>query len=184
MARCIRCRQFILAGGVREGADRFCNQHCYQRSLLERAHQLISDEELDERLLDVHGGRCSLCQGPGPVDFHATYMRWSILVVSYGTGEYLLACRRCARARQRRDLLTTSLVGWWSLHGLLLTPIDIIRQLRAMSDAPPPEIPSQLLEEHVRMVMCQERIAGAAEPGQHSTSAPGTLWPVADERGS
>jgi len=91
-------------------------------------------------------GACPKCEGEGPVDAHFEHAVLSAVIVRYIRRKPMVSCRACARKRQLLATLVTLVFGWWSLSGLVMTPLYVVLNIRALL-APDPEDPSPMLQE-------------------------------------
>ncbi|MCI0363733.1 MAG: hypothetical protein L0219_07610 [Phycisphaerales bacterium] len=175
MAKCDYCSTTILFGGVRDGNARYCNQRCHQFGwLLARCNDL-PDELVDEQVLNVHGGPCPRCKGPGPIDVHTAYRVWSLIVITATQNDPQVCCRSCGRKRQLGGFVFSLLAGWWGFPaGLIITPITLTRNVMAMFGGPSPDLPSTQLEQAVRMQIG----AAIASSQRDSAAAPPTAQPL------
>jgi hypothetical protein len=141
-----------LFGGVREGGYRFCKPECRDsaHSLIASAAQL-PDEFVIEKARQVHGGSCPKCHGPGPVDVHVKHTVWSAFVLTQWRSTPILCCESCGTKAKLGALAFTSLFGWWGMPwGLIFTPMQIVRNLRALLASINPDEPSNELVQMVR----------------------------------
>jgi len=168
MAACAYCGSGIIFGGTREGALRYCNARCASRgNLLALSHQL-PDSLIQEHLLKVHQGRCPKCGGPGPVDVYMFYRVWSALVITSWNNFQQICCRGCAVKSQLGSTLYCLLLGWWGFpFGLVMTPVQIVRNLGAAVRSPDPSRPSEKLERLVRVNVAGQ--LAASRPAQPPT---------------
>lgn len=112
---------------------------------------------LEDALPRTHSGNCPSCGGAGPTDVHAaSWCRSEFLSTRWGN-KPLVGCRRCGMAHQWRTLLDNALFGWWSARGVLVTPVQMARTLRALLLPPDSRVPSPRLREHVRALVAAER---------------------------
>lgn len=132
MTRCHQCRAIIIADGERGGGNIYCSPTCYNAGYLAELAAQLPPDLIDQRTAAIHQGNCPLCSGSGPVDFHYADSVWSVLVVSVTKSEPQLSCRPCARQRQLDALRTSVLLGWWSLRGMFITPVFIVRNVLAL----------------------------------------------------
>jgi hypothetical protein len=159
MAQCSACNTTILFGGVRAGADRYCNANCHARGALLRSSTLPA-EAVRAEVDAVFHGRCPKCGGAGPVDVHQSFRVVSMVIMTQWKTTPLICCRGCGRKAQAGDLVLSLVAGWWGLPwGLLMTPIQIGRNIAAMVRAEPQQ-PSPDLERAVRIVLATR----AAQP--------------------
>jgi hypothetical protein len=157
LARCAKCNTLILFGGVKDAGRRYCSVACHNADALARASQLLPDEAIDGHLLDFHEGPCPMCKGPGPVDVYTSHFVWSAIVFTRHGSQKQVSCRGCARRRQLRDTLTSALGGWWGFPwGLLMTPVQLVRNIMEMNGGPSPDLPSKELEQYVRLSIAHQ----------------------------
>jgi hypothetical protein len=159
MAACSYCHSSILFRGMTVGELEFCSGRCASlgRELLE-AYQLPS-AAVAEPLKRVHEGRCPRCQGPGPVEVFTAYTVWSVVYSIWWVSDPQVTCRDCATKRQLGAIALSLLLGWWSLPGLILTPVQVVRDLKGLRQRIAPDKPSPALEQYVRL-----QLLAAAKP--------------------
>ena len=156
MTRCAYCGTTILFGGVRDGDFRFCNEKCHQNG-----HALVAAKEIPQVVVDqhageVHRGRCPKCKGPGPVDVHTSYRVHSLIVYTAWSSIPHICCRSCGVKSQVGDAIRSLLLGWWGIPwGLMMTPIQVGRNIAGVLSGPEETRPSEKLKQLVRV-----RIAG------------------------
>lgn len=125
MAKCGYCGSTIFMGGVRAGSQRFCNNKCYQDSKALSYSSIVPNDELERQLEEVWRGNCPKCRGLGPIDVHR------------------ISCRSCATRRQLGGVGFSLLLGWWGIPwGLILTPVQITRNVLGMVRGPSSSGPS------------------------------------------
>lgn len=91
-------------------------------------------------------------RAPGPVDVHKAHQVWSALFFTSWSSEPHVCCRSCGIKKQSGSLLFSVLLGWWGFPwGLIMTPVQISRNIIAMAKAPHPLRPSPDLEQAVRL---------------------------------
>jgi hypothetical protein len=157
MAKCALCGCTILFGGVKEGPYRFCNRTCHERGAAVVLAPQIPEEIVSDVVQQVHAGACPLCGGAGPVDAHQSFLVYSLIVVSSWKTALALSCRRCARKRQALHMLNCVVCGWWSFPwGIVMTPVQLGRNLACFFGGPDPQVPSSKLEEIVRLDLARQ----------------------------
>ncbi|MBW4472580.1 MAG: hypothetical protein KME45_19740 [Stenomitos rutilans HA7619-LM2] len=146
MAKCDYCGTTILFGGVRADRYRFCNRTCQRKGYSLAAIDQIPEDYLREQVRTLHQAACPRCQGPGPVDVHTSHRIWSALVLTTWSSRPHICCRQCGRLEQVKDSLLALLLGWWGFPwGLLVTPIQIVRNLVGLCSGPSDAKPSDEL---------------------------------------
>jgi len=151
MTKCSYCGTTILLGGVSDGDMRFCNQTCRQKGVVVRLAKQMPDDLVQEHILSVHAGNCPKCNGRGPVDVHTSYRVWSALVLTSWSSRPRVSCRSCGRKQQASDAFFCFLFGWWGFPwGLILTPVQVTRNVIGLFKTPDPTRPSATLGSVVR----------------------------------
>jgi hypothetical protein len=152
MANCAYCNSFILFGGVTDPTGRYCNNKCQLAGNLLQLSHTIPDATLRSLLQETHQGPCPRCHGAGPVDVHKAHQVWSALIITSWSSKPELCCKSCAVRRQLGAIGFSAVAGWWGIPwGLILTPMQIIRNVVEICGGPSPDEPSALLKKHVRI---------------------------------
>src|SRR5689334_7620480 len=149
MRSCSECGNFVLFGGLHDDDEdkRYCDRVCAERAYYSKAARSVSDADLGPAVLEIHGGPCPRCAGPGPVDLHVSYRVMSALVVTFWSNRPAICCRRCGIHRRLGDAALSLLLGWWGVPaGLVLTPIQVVRNVIGLLRMPDPSRPSAALE--------------------------------------
>jgi hypothetical protein len=169
MAQCGHCGTTILFGGVRDGALRFCNEKCRQNGYVLSVAQHVPPDILQEQVRQVHQGACPRCGGRGPVDVHKIHRIWSALVLTSWNSSQQLSCRSCGVKGQVGGALFSLVLGWWGFPwGLVLTPVQITRDIVGMCGGPSPGRPSPDLEKLVKVQLAVRAIDAAQRNRQAS----------------
>lgn len=143
MASCDSCGSTILFGGVRCGEMRYCNYDCQIQMMIQDVGQHMSNELVLAHTRRIHQGLCPQCHGPGPVDLYSANYVASMFVVTTRRTQQKICYRGCGAKMQIGGLVFSSLVGWWGIpFGLILTPVQIFRNLVGLLNPPDPSKPS------------------------------------------
>jgi hypothetical protein len=160
MAACGSCGTTVLFGGATIGQTRYCNAKCAQRGQILAYSQQLAPDVVHDSVSRVHRGACPRCQGPGPVDVHTSYRVWSALVVTQWQSLTHVACRSCGRKSQIGDGLLSLLLGWWGFPwGLVMTPVQIARNIAGLMKSPSENGPSPKLETAVRVALASNAMS-------------------------
>jgi hypothetical protein len=152
MASCAYCNTTILFGGKRNGDLRFCNEKCQQKGSLALVANRLSPADVATYLGRVHQGSCPECSGPGPIDVHTSYRVWSALVLTQWSSRPLVACKPCGTKQKLGDTAFSLFLGWWGFPwGILMTPVQLGRNVLALLRSPDPASPSPALENILRL---------------------------------
>ncbi len=164
MASCDACGSTIIFGGKQSGGYRFCNAKCEAKGGLVRVASQIPADQADAQARAIHAGNCPICRGPGPVDVHTAHQVWSALVVTSWKSSPNLCCKSCGRNKQLAAAGLSLVAGWWGFPwGLLMTPIQVGRNLAALA-GPDPSAPSPKLQKIARLILAQQALAQAQPP--------------------
>src|SRR6266700_798156 len=146
MAKCDYCGTGILFGGTRQGQLRFCSARCQQMGFVSNVAVQLPQDIVDRELRELHQGNCPVCSGRGPVDVHTSHQVWSALVLTRWVSKPKLCCRSCGRKSQLGNMAFSLVCGWWGFPwGLILTPVQITRNVIGMFGGPNPSRPSPML---------------------------------------
>ncbi len=151
MGRCAACGRFIL-GGAKVGARRFCNTRCKNAGRILAVAPLVPDEAVAAFAAQIHRGPCPECKGPGPVDVYFSYRIWSVPLLTRSTRLSQISCRRCGLKSQVDNLIFSVMCGWWDFSvGFIFTPLQIGRNIVAMTSPPDAAAPSGALLRRARL---------------------------------
>lgn len=157
MAKCSYCGSTIIFGGKREGELTFCNEKCLEKGIVVRLAQSLPENLVQEQVTAIHQGNCPKCQGRGPVDVHVSYRVWSVLIATSWQSRPQISCRSCGVKSKLGDAAFCLLLGWWGFPwGLIMTPVQIIRNLAGLFSSADPNRPSPALTSIVRATMAAQ----------------------------
>jgi hypothetical protein len=136
---------------------------------------------LERQVEQVFRGNCPKCRSLGSVDVHRFYEVWSLLVLTRWATSQQVSCRSCATKRQLGALVFSLFCGWWGFPwGLVLTPVQVTRNIIAMCGGPEPSRPSESLRKLIQvsfggqmMSAIQQTAAGLPPPMRKVVAAPG-----------
>jgi hypothetical protein len=157
MAACSACGSTILFGGKTSGDLRFCNARCQSKgSLIILARQLPPDM-VEQRVRSVYQGACPKCHGAGPVDVHVSYQIWSVVFLTSWKNTPQVSCRPCGVRSQLGNAAFSLFLGWWGIPwGLIMTPVQIVRNIVAMSKGVSADGPSANLQRIIGLALAAE----------------------------
>jgi hypothetical protein len=159
MAVCNNCGQTIMFGGVTQGTDRYCNGRCAAAGAASNAVQ-IPPEELEKIVRSLHQGNCPKCNGPGPVDVHTSHKVFSVLVMTRWSSHPEVCCRSCGRSKQVGGAVFSAILGWWGIPwGLIMTPVQVCRNVGGLFGGPDPASPSPELYKTIRKAVVARHMA-------------------------
>ena len=154
MAQCGYCGTTILFGGVHDGDQRYCNQRCKDSGYILRLGQLVPPQEIERETEAIFHGNCPKCHGPGPIDVHKIHRVWSALILTSWSSPQQVSCRSCAVKSQLGAILFCATLGWWGFPwGILLTPIQIFRNIAGMASGRDGSRPSAELRKLVQVII-------------------------------
>jgi hypothetical protein len=154
MAKCGYCNSTVIFGGLKtkDKSERYCNEKCYNSAVLLAVSNQIAVETINEQVQQVHQGFCPKCKGRGPIDVHIKYQVWSALLLTSWSNHPEISCRSCGRKNQVIGALSSLVLGWWGFPwGLIMTPVQVGRNVIGMMKGPDDLRPSPMLERMVRL---------------------------------
>lgn len=173
MAKCDYCGSGIFMGGVTAGNQRFCNRKCAQNAYILSASRNIPAADLERKVEETWRGNCPKCGGLGPVDVHRFHQVYSMLVLTRWTTNQQISCRSCATKRQLGALFVSLFFGWWGIPwGLILTPVQVTRNIVGMTSGPDSSQPSADLRKLIQVHLGSQLLAASQA---RSTTAPPPL---------
>jgi len=164
MPKCGYCGSTIVMGGVRAGDQRFCNNKCHQNAYILSVSKHVPPDVLERQVEEVFRGNCPKCRGSGPVDVHKVHRVWSALVLTNWSSAAQVSCRSCAAKSQIGGIFFSLLLGWWGFPwGLILTPVQITRNVVGMCGGPDSSKPSGDLRKLVQVNLGAQLIAASQQ---------------------
>ncbi len=121
----------------------------------------IPPELIEKQTKLVHEGPCPKCEEhKESVDMHTSHRIWSLILLSSWSSKPQISCRSCGIKSQLSGFLTSSLIGWWGFPwGIIMTPIQIVKNVVGIISPPNPDIPSDKLKESVKLLMAEDMLA-------------------------
>ena len=169
MAKCAQCGKTILFGGKTLGDLRFCNAQCQDGYRLSLVGAAVPEHLVDSQTREIHSGLCPRCKGNGPIDVYHSHHIVSALIVTQYSSKIHVCCRSCATKSQVVATVGNFFLGWWGFpFGLVMTPVQIVRNITGMFKTPDPYQPSDALRTQVQtslaMQIQQAQIAQQQSP--------------------
>ena len=156
MAKCGYCNATVMFG-LRDGDQRFCNEKCKRNAYVLRMSKLVPVETLDGEVEAIYRGNCPNCHLRGPVDIHKYYEVLSFVAVTRWTTKQQISCHSCGRKRQLGAIALSFVGGWWGFpFGLVLTPIQITRNIIAMCSPSHASSPSVNLRNLIQLTLGEQ----------------------------
>ena len=165
MPKCDMCGSTILFGGHKKNGRLYCRESCYENGTVSELVDRVPVDVLKEEVQEVHKGHCPKCGEQGPVDVHTSYHVWSILVMTFWKSKPQVCCRWCGVKAKLGGALVSGIVGWWGFPaGLIMTPIQVGRNLIGIMFGPNPNVPTSELETMVRLDLVRQYMDASERP--------------------
>ena len=159
MKKCSTCNKRIALGGEEFGSEIYCGEKCRKAGLLAAAKEFLTEEIVQSRIEDVHNGACPKCGKEGPNDMQWHYTIWSIIVLTSHKDIPEVCCKKCGIKKKVGGFFFSGLLGWWGIpFGILLTPIQVVRNFIGFFKLPKQGKPSKQLDEAIRMELGAEAL--------------------------
>jgi hypothetical protein len=105
------------------------------------------------------------------VDVHTSHRVYSVFILTSWKSIQNVSCRACGKKSQLKDALFSLFLGWWGFPwGLVVTPVQIIRNFVGMSQGPDDLKPSQKLLNLIRINLAAQVIQNRAPEAQNKSS--------------
>jgi len=157
MASCAYCNSTIFFGGKILGEFRFCNATCENNGHMVITANKIPLVVVTKYVKEIYNGNCPVCNGFGPVDAHSSHRIFSVLVMSSWNSQVAICCKRCGNKNKIKDIFFSLFLGWWGFPwGLLITPVQIGRNIYGIIFTSNSAGPSKTLEKILRIHLATE----------------------------
>ena len=159
MRECKTCKSVFLFGGKEFDGKRYCSNECLNEARRKAEESRVPEEDVDDFAQSMRQDVCPLCQKRRGIEVHKSYDVLSFIILTRSKTNVHLCCRTCALKKQTVDFLGTLLLGWWGFPwGLIMTPIQLIRNICAMAFPPGKNGPSAELRNMARLGLAQQRL--------------------------
>lgn len=160
MATCASCGTTILFGGKKIDDLRFCNDKCMTDGQVLLVASQVPADVVATQARAIHAGSCPVCQqSRGPVDVHTSHKVASFLIMSSWSSTPRVSCNSCGTRAQLGALVYSLILGWWGIPwGLIMTPVQVVKNIAAMLRSEDSLTPSEQLEHLVRMGIASQAL--------------------------
>jgi hypothetical protein len=161
MATCASCGNSILWGGVRQNGRRYCGPKCCSRDEFGRFAARIPEQAVRHAVQEIRNGPCPVCsRRGGDIELRKSYRAISYVIMTSWGAFPLISCPSCHRKKVLGNFILTLLFGWWGFPwGLIMTPVQLVRNLSALSTDTKTSEPSQDLCSAVRVMMAHTHLS-------------------------
>jgi hypothetical protein len=167
MASCAYCDTTIFFGGKTHDGQKYCNDQCAHRGLLANVASQIPQATVDQFVARVHSGNCPKCEGQGPVDLHTSHKVWSALLLTSWSSSPEVCCQSCGTKQKLGATAFSLFLGWWGFPwGILMTPMQIGKNIWGMFSHPDPTTPSAALIRILRLQLAAHAVQAEKESAQ------------------
>lgn len=164
MAECNHCGKSILFGGRRLDGARYCGARCAARHPLLKMAERVPEAVLQQHVRQWRMSDCPHCKRPGPLDVYRHHRVHSLVLMTQWHTRQRICCRRCGRRSQLGSALYSAALGWWGVPwGVLVTPLQVGRNIVGMCRGAP-AAPSAQLERLVRLHLAEQALQAPPAP--------------------
>jgi hypothetical protein len=160
MPTCSYCNETYWFGGIKDGNRHFCNAQCHGNGqLLDIAERLPADLVVNY-VNSMHNSNCPKCDGPGPIEVHTSYRVWSAAILTSWSNRPQICCKKCATRAQMGGVAFSAVLGWWGFPwGLIMTPVQIVRNIGGMLRRVDGREPSPQLVKFLKLNLAAHAVA-------------------------
>lgn len=172
MKKCAYCNTTILFRGREADGQMYCNDECVSKSFLTSVANGLPEDIVNKYVSNVHSGACPKCKGRGPVDIYKSHSIYSLLLFTSWKTQPHICCRSCATKKQISAVIISLLIGWWGFPwGLIMTPVQVIRNLIDIFRSPDPSRPSKELQKILRYSLAGQVMEEAQQRNAQNQAA-------------
>lgn len=152
MAKCAYCGTTVLFGGKKAEGLTFCNNKCLSEGQVVLVAKQVPSDLVSEQARAVHSGPCPVCgEKRGPVDVHTSHKVASFVLMTSWSSTPRVSCSSCGTKAKLGALTYSLLLGWWGLPwGVIMTPVQVLKNLISLVRSETSTTPSGQLEQFVR----------------------------------
>lgn len=153
MAKCAYCSRTILFGGKKANGLSFCNNRCLSNGQITLVADQVPDDFVFTQTREIHSGPCPVCgKNQGPVDVHTSHKVASFLVMTSWSSTPRVSCKPCGTKAKLGATVYSLLLGWWGFPwGIIMTPVQVLKNLGALFQTETYMTPSAQLVQLVRV---------------------------------
>jgi hypothetical protein len=165
MAKCAYCGSTVIFGGKTHAGMRFCSDKCLSNGQVVSVARNVPEEMVAMHAREIHAGPCPVCkQRRGPVDVQMSHKVVSYVFATSWSSTPRISCRSCGRKAQLGATAYSLFLGWWGIpFGLLMTPVQVGKNIVAMLRSSESTKPSPKLEQMVRLNIASHAIEQAQQ---------------------
>lgn len=165
---CDHCGKSTFPGGFVDQGQRFCSEACLQTLRSLEATANMPAHEILGHAMRIRSGPCPKCRRRNGInDARRQYWVWSALVLASWGHDCRIQCRRCGVRGNLECIGSSLLLGPWSIKGIFLTPVQIIRNIGEMMRKDP-DSPSDECLQLTRLQLGRQMVARRASGAEHS----------------
>ena len=91
----------------------------------------LTESEINELISKIINITCPACgQKNTPLVGSIIRTVRSFILLTYYEKTFFISCRSCAKNKKKMAMITTALLGWWGLAGIIRTPIALITTMK------------------------------------------------------
>ena len=119
----------------------------------------ISAEDAFARAKYIKNSVCPVCLATGQLpDIHTSYWIWAaVFITSWGENSKI-CCSRCAKKANLYSIGFSLALGWLSIKGLVMTPVQIATNIAAIMRRTRSVFPSESLVQTAKMQLADESL--------------------------
>jgi len=166
MAKCAYCGTTVLFGGKKTDGFTFCNATCLAKGQVMLVAKQVPDEAVSRAAQTIYSGPCPVCKGQsGPIDVHTSHTVTSFILMTSWSSSPRVSCKSCGVKSQLGAMAHSLFLGWWGFPwGILITPVQVVKNVIGMARRGESHAPSTELERMVRLNIASQALHLARDP--------------------
>ena len=176
---CQTCGAGILFGGKTVAGRRYCRSLCLEQDLGQLLALELRPDEVQAEMNAMLRRPCTKCGNAQlPIGAWVSHRAVSFVIVTRWESRPLVCCQGCGRKALIFDTILTLLVGWWGLpFGLLMTPLQVARNVVGLTVVDHEDASSLLMWEAAAHNLSLRRLQQGALPASLTAEPKSPAWP-------
>lgn len=157
MRSCSYCETQFWFGGKADGSARYCNEECFVNGKFLFLANSLPPHLVTEHVNEIRNSKCPVCGKTARLDAYISYKVWSALLITNSSTHTKLSCEMCANKENRTSSIYSFFVGWWGIPwGIIMTPIQIARNIREILSRQSSNSNSPLFERAIKVDLARQ----------------------------
>ena len=153
---CDYCGKSILLPAVRDEGQKFCSEGCLRTARILEVAVDIPAQDIAKHAMEIKNGRCPSCGGQeSKIEVRKYHWVWSAVYYTRWGTSAKPCCKKCGTKDNFGAILSSLVLGWWSIRGIFITPAQVISNLAEIAKRNDKSEPSEELIEQAKLQLAE-----------------------------